>query len=83
MDLYNRLDNHCKKRGLFSVFHYGFSSSRSFLGLLTVVSDRIVRAFNRPRTSETYPETHILQNLRLAICLYFVFPLIIIGFDWI
>ena len=32
---------------LFSDFRYGFRSSRSTAGLLTVVSDRIARAFNR------------------------------------
>ena len=30
----------------FSVFQYGFRSSRSTTDLLTVVSDRISRAFN-------------------------------------
>ena len=33
--------------GLFSDFQYGFRSSRSTADLLTVVSDRIARAFNR------------------------------------
>ena len=37
-----------EKCGLFSDFHYGFRSSRSTADLLTVVSDRIGRAFNRP-----------------------------------
>ena len=32
---------------LFSDFHYGFSSSGLTANLLTVVSDRIARAFNR------------------------------------
>ena len=32
---------------LFSDFHYGFRSSQSTADLLTVVSDRIARAFNR------------------------------------
>ena len=36
-----------KKFGLFSYFQYGFRSSRSTADLLTVVSDRIARAFNR------------------------------------
>ena len=31
----------------FSDFHYGFRSSGSTADLLTVVSDRIARAFNR------------------------------------
>ena len=36
-----------EKCGLFSNFQYGFRSSRSTADLLTVVSDRIARAFNR------------------------------------
>ena len=33
--------------GLLPDFQYGFSSSRSTADLLTIVSDRIARAFNR------------------------------------
>ena len=43
----NRIVDHLEKCGLFSDFQYGFSSSRSTGDLLTVVSDRIARAFNR------------------------------------
>ena len=44
----NRLVDHLEeKRGLFSDFQYDFRSSRSTEVLLTVVSDRIDRAFNR------------------------------------
>ena len=43
----NRIVDHLEKCGLFSDFQYGFRSSRSTAGLLTVVSDRITRAFNR------------------------------------
>ena len=43
----NRLVDHLEKCGLFSDFQYGFRSSRSTADLLTVVSDRIARAFNR------------------------------------
>ena len=44
----NRTVNHQEKCGLFfSDFQYGFRSSRSTADLLTVVSDRIARAFNR------------------------------------
>ena len=42
----NRIVDHLEKCGLFSNFQYGFRSSRSTSGLLTVVSDRIARAFN-------------------------------------
>ena len=43
----NRIVDHLEKFGLFSDFQYGFRSSRSTADLLTVVSDRIARAFNR------------------------------------
>ena len=43
----NRIVDHLEKCGLFSDFQYGFRSCRSIADLLTVVSDRIARAFNR------------------------------------
>ena len=43
----NEIVDHLEKYGLFSDFQYGFRSSRSTADLLTVVSDRIARAFNR------------------------------------
>ena len=43
----NRIVDHLEKCGFFSDFQYGFRSSRSAADLLTVVSDRIARAFNR------------------------------------
>ena len=43
----NRIVGHLEKCGLFLVVQYGFRSSRSTADLLTVVSDRIARAFNR------------------------------------
>ena len=43
----NRLVDHLEKCGIFSDFQYGFRSSRSNAVLLTVVSDRTARAFNR------------------------------------
>ena len=43
----NRTVDHLEKCSLFSDFQYGFRSSRSTADLLTVVSDRIARAFNR------------------------------------
>ena len=42
-----RIVDHLEKRGLFSDFQYGFRSSQSTADLLIVVSDRIVRAFNK------------------------------------
>ena len=43
----NRIVDHLEKCDLFSDFQYGFRSSRSTADLLTVVSDRIARAFKR------------------------------------
>ena len=43
----NRIVDHLEKCGFFSDFQYGFRSSRSTADLLTVVYDRIARAFNR------------------------------------
>ena len=43
----NRIVDHLEKCGLISDFQYGFRSSRSTADLLTVVSERIARAFNR------------------------------------
>ena len=46
-----RIVDHLEKCGLFSDFQYGFRSSQSTADLLTVVSDRIARAFNRSRAT--------------------------------
>ena len=43
----NRIVDHLENCGLSSDFQYGFRSSCSTADLLTVVSDRIARAFNR------------------------------------
>ena len=43
----NRIVDHLEKCGLFSDFQDGFRSSRSTADLLTVVSDRFAKAFNR------------------------------------
>ena len=47
----NRIVDHLEKCGLFCDFQYGFRSSRSPADLLTVVSDRIAKAFNRSGTT--------------------------------
>ena len=44
--------DHLEKYGLFSDFQYGFKSSRSTADLLTVVSDRNTRAFNKSRATQ-------------------------------
>ena len=43
----HRIVDHLEKCGLFCDFQYDFRSSRSTADFLTVVSDRIARAFNR------------------------------------
>ena len=47
----NRIVDHLEKCDLFSDFQYGFRSSRSTANLMTVVSDRIARAFNGSQTT--------------------------------
>ena len=47
----NKIIYYLEKCGLFSDFQYGFRSSRLIADLLTVVSDRIARAFNRSRVT--------------------------------
>ena len=49
----NRIVDHLEKCGLFSDFQYGFRSCQSTADLLTVVSDRIARAFNRSGATRT------------------------------
>ena len=44
---WDRIVDHLENCGLFSDFQNGFRSSQSTADLLTVVSDRIARAFNR------------------------------------
>ena len=43
----NRIVDHLEKCVFFSDFQYGFRSSQSAADLVTVISDRIARAFNR------------------------------------
>ena len=42
----NTLVDHSEKCRLFSDFQYGFRSSRSTANILTVVSDKVICAFN-------------------------------------
>ena len=48
----NRIVDHLEKCGIFPDFQYGFRSSRSTSDLLTVLSDRIARAFNRSEATQ-------------------------------
>ena len=47
----NRIADQLEKGGLFSDFQYGFRSPRSTADILTVLSDRIARAFSRSRAT--------------------------------
>ena len=49
----NSIVDHIDKCGLFSNVQYTFRSSRSTADLLTVLSDRIARAFNRSGATGT------------------------------
>ena len=85
----NRIVDHLEKCGLFSNFQYSFRSSRSTAHLLTVVSDKTARAFNRSGAtgvdsldiSKTFGrvwhagllQTEVLWNFRSGIWPYFFF----------
>ena len=49
--VYNAIVDHLQKCAFFSDFQCGFRSSRWTADLLTVVTDRITRAFNRSGTT--------------------------------
>ena len=49
----DRIVDHIEKYCLFSYFQYGFRSLQSTADVLTLVSDRIARAFNRSGTTRT------------------------------
>ena len=49
----NSIVEHLEKCGLLSDFQYGFRSFQSTINLLTVLSDRIARAFNRSGAART------------------------------
>ena len=49
----NRIVDHLEKCALFYDFQYGCRSSRTTADLLTVLSDRIARAFNRFEATRT------------------------------
>ena len=51
--LNNSLVDHLEKCGLFSYFQYGFRSSQLTSSLLTVISDKVTRAFNRSAATST------------------------------
>ena len=80
----NRIADHLEQCGLLSDFQYDFRSSRSTADLLTVVSDRITRAFNRSGTTRAVAldiskafdrvwHAGLLHKLRSDIWPYFFF----------
>ena len=77
--LNNRIVDHLEKCGLFSDLQYGFRSSRSTADLLTVVSDRIARAFNR---SEATPNEALdIFKVKIYLALFPLFS-VISSFEW-
>ena len=91
----NKIFDHLDKCDLFSDFQYDFSSSRSTADLLTVVSNRIARTFNRSGAtravvldrSKAFGMLVYFSNLRLMefqvkyLALFLLFS-VIVGFEW-
>ena len=94
----NTIVDHLEKCGLFSDFQYGFRSSRSTADLLTVVSDRIARAFNRSGTTRAvaldiskafdrfgmlvFFTNLSLMDFQVRYLVLFLVVLVIDGFEW-
>ena len=72
--------DHLENWGLFSDFQYGFRSSPSTADLLTVVSDRIARAFNRSEATRAVA-LDIPRLLTEFVMLVFFTDLIFIEFQ--
>ena len=66
--LNNRIVDHQENYSLFSDFQYGFRSSLSTSDLLTVVSDRIARAFNRAEATRAGSTWSILGFWKGLAC---------------
>ena len=64
----NRIVDNLEKCGFFSGFQYGFRSPKSTADLLTVVSDRIGRAFNMSFNIKNMSKVFIFYNQE------FIFP---------
>ena len=56
----NRIVDHLEKPGLFTDFQYGIRSSQSTADYLTIVPDRIARAFNRSGATQTVKFDRVL-----------------------
>ena len=68
----NKIVDHLEKCGLFSDFQYGFRSSRSTADLVTVVSDRIARTFNRFFFLTSSMVLALLNQLQIFAQLYLI-----------
>ena len=69
----NETVDHLGKCSLFSDLQYGFRSSRSIADLLTVVSDKIARDFNRSRVNRV---------VTLDVLAIFLLFSVIDSFEW-
>ena len=78
----NRIVDHLEKYGLFSDFQYGFMSSRSTADLLTVVSDRIARDFNRSGVTRAVALDSAEFGMLARYLLLFLLFSVIGGFGW-
>ena len=58
-----RIVDHLEKGGLFSDFQYDFWSSQSTVDLLTVVSDRFARVFNRSGATQALDISKAFDSL--------------------
>ena len=58
----NRIVDHLENCGFFSYFEYGFRFSRSTADLLTELSDRIARAFNRSGATRAVALDRVLSK---------------------
>ena len=92
----NRIVQHLEKCGLFSDFQYAFRSSRSTADLLTVISDRIARAFKRSGANQAVAVDiskafdrvwhagllHKLKEFQVIYLALFLLFLVIDDFEW-
>ena len=89
----NKTVDHLEKCGLFSDFQYRFRSSRSTADLLTVVSDRIARAFNKSGATravaldkskafdKAFDRLSLMEFQVRYLALFLLFS-VIDGFEW-
>ena len=71
----NRIVDQLEKYGLLSDFQYGFRSSRSIAGLVTVVSHKIARAFDR--AFDRVWHAGLLHKLKLEFQVRYFYSLLV------